>query len=831
MSGGNPTRRENQPHDPEGSSDGHMGHQEHRASPLHLPLSQQYMGSMAPFRSSPTHDLGGRHNYNRTHMSPVSNPNYGHPPHGRPRYIAPPPHPSMGRQVSPDSRGLVPFGVVNQNIPLRSQRRQSTTPGRGIPMISISPTKRSRHISAATPSTIASSSPDEYNSNRQFQTTRTPLKTGSTRAGTPSSLSTSSRYDSSLGLLTRKFVALLRESSNNALDLNVAANELGVQKRRIYDITNVLEGICLINKTSKNQVSWNENPPVSFIRDTPTKEHVDTENERIGSPPRIMKTTAVESPLATVEIEKRRNQALLDEERQLDHFLDFLSRQSQNFTNIQSPEGKMSRTKSGEDKGRYMFVRFSDITNLPIYSSDTVIGIRAPSGTSLEVPDPDQGMQPGMRRFEIYLNSKENPGKRGEEGHGGPINVYLVRYQGCEGGQAGDSKSASFRTISDRPASEERTSSDEDRGKMHGRSLTDGEQGHSRYQRSSRSPAALPYSRGSPPTGSYTPGGPSTDHQYGYQGSYPTQNWNQAPPERSRYPSYGSHDKSSRSSHPQQGQEKQSYSDVPWGAPPHAEHFSHHRHGGHPDNFDNRSSKQVEPPMHHPHPEERKRKSQGAFSPDFSGHQKRARPPTLKPRSPQGRDNVGISDAFVSPPRNFGRHEREPLQHTHSPESQFIVPGSSEARDFSPRGHSQQPLTPRGRNTLAYSGYHTAAAGPSPVNSQIELLNMPLQSPSSRGWYQPGQPGTYPSPAMPPPGYSPSVEGGHSVPLPQFRGDRRDERRSGESYHWNESQQWRESMRPPPPLPDPSLPESESERGMRMETSGRSSQGNGRQTR
>lgn len=65
------------------------------------------------------------------------------------------------------------------------------------------------------------------------------------------------RYDSSLGLLTKKFVQLLQEaSSNGVLDLNQAALKLGVQKRRIYDITNVLEGIGLISKKSKNNIQW-----------------------------------------------------------------------------------------------------------------------------------------------------------------------------------------------------------------------------------------------------------------------------------------------------------------------------------------------------------------------------------------------------------------------------------------------------------------------------------------------------------------------------------------------------------------------------------------------
>ena len=40
------------------------------------------------------------------------------------------------------------------------------------------------------------------------------------------------------------------------VDLNRASEQLEVQKRRIYDITNVLEGINLIQKKSKNNIQW-----------------------------------------------------------------------------------------------------------------------------------------------------------------------------------------------------------------------------------------------------------------------------------------------------------------------------------------------------------------------------------------------------------------------------------------------------------------------------------------------------------------------------------------------------------------------------------------------
>ncbi|KAF7707689.1 hypothetical protein HF521_018907 [Silurus meridionalis] len=66
-----------------------------------------------------------------------------------------------------------------------------------------------------------------------------------------------SRHEKSLGLLTTKFVTLLQEAKDGVLDLKAAADTLAVrQKRRIYDITNVLEGIGLIEKKSKNSIQW-----------------------------------------------------------------------------------------------------------------------------------------------------------------------------------------------------------------------------------------------------------------------------------------------------------------------------------------------------------------------------------------------------------------------------------------------------------------------------------------------------------------------------------------------------------------------------------------------
>uniref|UniRef100_A0A2K5DQW3 E2F transcription factor 1 n=1 Tax=Aotus nancymaae TaxID=37293 RepID=A0A2K5DQW3_AOTNA len=65
-----------------------------------------------------------------------------------------------------------------------------------------------------------------------------------------------SRYETSLNLTTKRFLELLSHSADGVVDLNWAAEVLKVQKRRIYDITNVLEGIQLIAKKSKNHIQW-----------------------------------------------------------------------------------------------------------------------------------------------------------------------------------------------------------------------------------------------------------------------------------------------------------------------------------------------------------------------------------------------------------------------------------------------------------------------------------------------------------------------------------------------------------------------------------------------
>ncbi|KAF3667840.1 Transcription factor E2FA [Capsicum annuum] len=193
-------------------------------------------------------------------------------------------------------------------------------------------------------------------------------------AGSPSPLTPAScRYDSSLGLLTKKFINLIKHAEDGMLDLNQAADTLEVQKRRIYDITNVLEGIGLIEKKLKNRIQW---------------KGVDAS-----------KPGGVDNDAAIL---KANIDSLSMEERRLDE-------------RIREMQEKLRDMSEDENNQRWLFVTEDDIKSLPCFQNETLIAVKAPHGTTLEVPDPDEAVDYPQRRYRIILRSTM-----------GPIDVYLV---------------------------------------------------------------------------------------------------------------------------------------------------------------------------------------------------------------------------------------------------------------------------------------------------------------------------------------------------------------------------------------------------------------------
>lgn len=74
--------------------------------------------------------------------------------------------------------------------------------------------------------------------------------------GRKTTYSNKQRQLSSLDGLTKKFIQCVKEKGEENIDINEIVKSLKVKKRRIYDITNVLEGIGYIKKSAKNQLQW-----------------------------------------------------------------------------------------------------------------------------------------------------------------------------------------------------------------------------------------------------------------------------------------------------------------------------------------------------------------------------------------------------------------------------------------------------------------------------------------------------------------------------------------------------------------------------------------------
>ena len=97
---------------------------------------------------------------------------------------------------------------------------------------------------------------------------RTAVEADGRDGANASASATYSRKDKSLGVLCENFLALYGNGEVESVSLDEATEKLGVARRRIYDIANVLESIDVMARKAKNQYSWHgvRRFPVSLQR-------------------------------------------------------------------------------------------------------------------------------------------------------------------------------------------------------------------------------------------------------------------------------------------------------------------------------------------------------------------------------------------------------------------------------------------------------------------------------------------------------------------------------------------------------------------------------------
>ncbi|XP_048513951.1 transcription factor E2F2 isoform X2 [Athalia rosae] len=163
------------------------------------------------------------------------------------------------------------------------------------------------------------------------------------------------RYDTSLSLLTKKFINLVENSRDGVVDLNVASEKLEVQKRRIYDITNVLEGIGILEKKSKNNIQW-----------------------KGGQLPGEQKDV----------VDLRREVAYLEaKENTLDRL-------------IHGAEKNLRELCADRE---YAYVTYHDLRSVSAYREQAIMAVKAPPEATLNVPEPLSTF--GEPRLQIYMRS------------------------------------------------------------------------------------------------------------------------------------------------------------------------------------------------------------------------------------------------------------------------------------------------------------------------------------------------------------------------------------------------------------------------------------------
>ncbi|XP_018530812.1 transcription factor E2F1 [Lates calcarifer] len=186
----------------------------------------------------------------------------------------------------------------------------------------------------------------------------------------PRNTAEKSRYDTSLNLTTKRFLNLLSQSADGVVDLNWASQVLDVQKRRIYDITNVLEGIQLISKKSKNNIQWLGNRLDAAL----VSRHKELQGEVCD---------------------------LTEAEEQLDELISKCNLQLRLLT--EDPQNK-----------KFGYVRCQDLKKSFDSPDQLVMVIRAPPETQMQVSEPSEGYQVSLKStrgpIDVFLCPEDSSG-------------------------------------------------------------------------------------------------------------------------------------------------------------------------------------------------------------------------------------------------------------------------------------------------------------------------------------------------------------------------------------------------------------------------------------
>ncbi len=178
------------------------------------------------------------------------------------------------------------------------------------------------------------------------------------------------RQENSLGELTKNFINYIRKSGRNTVNINELVKELKVKKRRIYDITNVLEGIGYVQKHAKNEISW--------IR-------TEVLNNFSNSLLYNLKQ----------DINNKKNE-----------FLELENVNKNLDAEIEKIKEEFNSISQEEDFNQYGYITFTDLNDLSNNEKYDLLAIKAPKGTSIDIIDPNEAKKSYLKLKNEMDNGK-----------------------------------------------------------------------------------------------------------------------------------------------------------------------------------------------------------------------------------------------------------------------------------------------------------------------------------------------------------------------------------------------------------------------------------------
>ena len=160
--------------------------------------------------------------------------------------------------------------------------------------------------------------------------------------------------ENSLGQLTKNFINYIKRTGKKSININDLVSELEVKKRRIYDITNVLQGIGYLQKSGKNEIVW---------------------TKTINNKAKSKKKSLTQKKGTTTNNKQRQNIEKLEQEKEsLDEKINIF-------------KDEFNAIAKKVDFAKYGYITLDDLKSLSINDKVDLLVIKATKGTVMNIVD------------------------------------------------------------------------------------------------------------------------------------------------------------------------------------------------------------------------------------------------------------------------------------------------------------------------------------------------------------------------------------------------------------------------------------------------------------